>query len=161
MHFDEISDEEWLLLAPILADPPVAHRQRGRPRAQVRIVANAVLRVLTTGESWSRLPSHYPSAPTCRHRFEAWRSSGALAQIVRILSNAGRTFRCGSQFIPQRRDASSRETWQSPHVADTFRLIAQRLPNAVNAVNAEDPVLMPEQRDRCVCLLNAPRRKPR
>jgi transposase len=163
VHFDEISDEEWLLLAPILADPPISHRQRGRPRAQVRVVANAVVWVLTTGESWSMLPSHYPSAPTCRHRFEAWRSSGALAQMYRILSSTGRKFRCGPQFTLERRDASSRridretwedgfrrvfwreqaswqtprEAWQSSHTADTFRHIARQLPNSLNA---GDPV---------------------
>ncbi|WP_244221069.1 transposase [Paraburkholderia aromaticivorans] len=159
MHFDEISDEEWLLLAPILADPPIHHRQRGRPRAQVRVVANAVLWVLTTGESWSMLPNHYPSAPTCRHRFEAWRSSGALAQMYRILSNGGRRFQCGPQFTLERRAAPAyrvdrqtrddglrrvlwseqaawqtpRETWQSSHTADTFRHIARQLPNSANA----------------------------
>ncbi|MDH6153429.1 MULTISPECIES: transposase [Paraburkholderia] len=92
MHFNEISDEEWLLIAPVLADTPIPQRQRGRPRAQVRVVANAVLWVLTTGKSWSMLPSHYPSAPTCRHRFETWRSSGALAEMCRLLSNTGRKF---------------------------------------------------------------------
>jgi transposase len=177
VHFDEISDEEWLLLAPILADTPISHRQRGRPRAQVRVVANAVVWVLTTGESWSMLPSHYPSAPTCRHRFEAWRSSGALAQMYRILSNTGRKFRCGPQFTLERRDAPSRrmhretwgegfgrvlwreqaswqtprEAWQSSHTADTFRHIARQLPNSLNA---GDPV--PEGVASCAPVVTRP-----
>lgn len=162
MHFNEISDEEWLLLAPVLADTPIVYRQRGRPRAPVRVVANAVLWVLTTGDSWSMLPSHYPSAPTCRHRFEAWRSSGALAEMYRILSSTGRKFRCGPQLTLERRDAPSRridrqtrdegcrrvfwrdqaswqtprETWQSPNTADTFRDIARPLPSLVDSAHA-------------------------
>ncbi|MFB9127706.1 transposase [Paraburkholderia dipogonis] len=162
MHFDEISDEEWLQLAPVLADPPIVHRQRGRPRASVRVVANAVLWVLTTGDSWSMLPSHYPSAPTCRHRFEAWRSSGALAEMYRILLSTGRRFRCGPQLTLQRRDAltrgidrqtrdegcrrvfwrdqaswqAPRETWQSSQTADTFKDIARELPNPANSAHA-------------------------
>jgi transposase len=162
VHFNEISDEEWLLLAPILADPPIVHRQRGRPRAAVRVVANAVLWVLTTGDSWSMLPGHYPSAPTCRHRFEAWRSSGALAEMYRILSSTGRKFRCDPQLTLERRDAltrgidrqtrdagfrrvfwrdqtswqTSRETWQSSETADTFRDIARQLPNPDNSAHA-------------------------
>jgi transposase len=159
VHFNEISDEEWLLLAPILADPPIVHRGRGRPRADGRVVANAVLWVLTTGDSWTMLPSHYPSAPTCRHRFEAWRSSGALAQMYRILSGTGREFRCGPQLTLERRAVPSRridpqtrdeglrrvfwrdqaswqtprEAWQSSRTADTFRDIARQLPYSADS----------------------------
>jgi transposase len=161
VHFNELSDEEWLLIAPVLADAATPQRRRGRPRAPVRAVANAVLWVLTTGESWSTLPSHYPSVPTCRDRFETWRSSGALAEMYRLLSNAGRKFRCGPQLVLERRrhvpprtierptrhedfrqvlwrDQASwqkpRDAWQSSDTADTFRQIALRPPDSAHAV---------------------------
>ncbi|WP_245841156.1 transposase [Paraburkholderia ribeironis] len=159
MHFNELSDEEWLLIAPVLADAPAAQRRRGRPRALVRIVANAVLWVLTTGESWSMLPSRYPSAPTCRQRFETWRSSGALAEMYRILSSTGRKFRCGPQLLLGHRHVPAHtiarrtryeelrkvlwkdqaswqnphDAWQPSHTADTFRQVAPQRPDSAHA----------------------------
>src|SRR5690349_16111794 len=93
MHFEELSNEEWSLVGPILtAHPRAGVLRRGRPRIRTRVVANAVLWVLTTGQSWSKLPAHYPSQPTCRCRFEAWRLDGKLAGMIRILSEMGRSF---------------------------------------------------------------------
>ncbi|MEM5369246.1 transposase [Paraburkholderia azotifigens] len=93
MQFEELSNEEWLLIAPTLcAPPPAGMLKRGRPRIRPRVLANAVLWVLTTGESWARLPAHYPSQPTCRCRFEEWRLDGKLAEMIRILSDRGRCF---------------------------------------------------------------------
>lgn len=131
--FNEISDEEWRLLAPLLQDAGFARRQRGRPRAQDRVVANAILWLLTTGEPWSRLPQRYPSVPTCRCRYDAWRTTGALARMIQILLSTGRTFHCGPQTVPgshsapsqpgvrQVRDVNFRQviwksqpTWQAP-----------------------------------------------
>ncbi|MGF6779815.1 transposase [Paraburkholderia sp. GAS334] len=160
MHITEINDDEWLLLAPVLSDAVIAHGRRGRPRAQVRLVANAVLWILTTGEPWSRLPGIYPSVPTCRSRFEAWRSTGALAEMHRLLSTTGRTFVCGPDGLlehrnvpPQRiggrpRDEGLRQvfwksqaSWQAPHdtpqrphTPDTFIEIVRQLPDSSRAV---------------------------
>lgn len=160
MHFNEISNEEWLLLAPVLSDDAIVHGQRGRPRAQVRLVANAVLWVLVTGEPWSRLPAIYPSVPTCRSRFEKWRSTGALAEMHRLLSNGGRTFRCGADGLLKPQHAqprsverqskdeglrkvywTSQASWQTPHAtrqpshtADTFTQVARQLQDSSHAV---------------------------
>ena len=93
MDYEEISDEEWSLLAPMLCIPLSAGIvRRGRPRIQPRVLANAILWVLTIGGSWSKLPARYPSSPTCRCRFEEWRRDGKLDEMVRILSSAGRKF---------------------------------------------------------------------
>ncbi|HWT34922.1 MAG TPA: transposase [Paraburkholderia sp.] len=93
MQFEELSNEEWSLIAPALcAPPPAGMLKRGRPRIRPRVLANAVLWVLTTGESWAKLPAHYPSQPTCRCRFEEWRLDGKLAEMIRILGDRGRCF---------------------------------------------------------------------
>lgn len=97
MFFEELTDDEWARLAPLAADEPVHPHRRGRPRAEPRVVANAVLWILTTGERWSKLPARYPSGPTCRRRFDDWLADGTLAQIVQILSEFGRTF----AYVPQ------------------------------------------------------------
>ncbi|WP_052420838.1 transposase [Paraburkholderia ferrariae] len=93
MNFEELSDDEWTLVSTLVADePPIRLNRRGRPRAEPRVVANAVLWILSTGESWSRLPARYPSGPTCRRRFDEWHVNGTLIEIVKRLSVAGRNF---------------------------------------------------------------------
>ncbi|OAJ53378.1 transposase [Paraburkholderia ginsengiterrae] len=98
MFFDELSNDEWALLAALVSDEPAVRlNRRGRPRAEPRIVANAVLWILTTGEPWSKLPGRYPSGPTCRRRFEEWQLNGTLLEMVRLLSQTGRTF----AYVPE------------------------------------------------------------
>lgn len=93
MNFEELSDEEWLMVSSLVSDePPIRLNRRGRPRAEPRIVANAVLWILTTGESWSRLPARYPSGPTCRRRFDEWHVNGTLIEVVKRLTQVGRQF---------------------------------------------------------------------
>ncbi|RDK03880.1 transposase [Paraburkholderia lacunae] len=140
MFFDELSNEEWALLAALVSDEPAVRlNRRGRPRAEPRIVANAVLWILTTGEPWSRLPARYPSGPTCRRRFEEWQLNGTLLEMVRLLSQTGRTFAYVPQPAPPvaakpaapvaappsaREDSlrgvswKSPESWQAPGVAN-------------------------------------------
>ncbi len=97
MFFEELTDDEWARLAPLAADEPIHPHRRGRPRAEPRVVANAVLWILTTGERWSKLPARYPSGPTCRRRFDDWLADGTLTEIVKVLSEFGRTF----AYVPQ------------------------------------------------------------
>lgn len=98
MFFDELSNDEWARLSALVSDEPAVRlNRRGRPRAEPRIVANAVLWILTTGEPWSKLPGRYPSGPTCRRRFEEWQANGTLIEMVRLLSETGRTF----AYIPE------------------------------------------------------------
>jgi transposase len=122
MFFDELSNGEWTLLAPIACDKPTpCVSRRGRPRAEPRVVANAILWILTTGEPWSRLPGQYPSIPTCRSRFEEWRSNGALGAMIQLLSHSGRTF----AYIPE---LSSPVTRRAPE-RGTRRLSDDGLPS--------------------------------
>lgn len=154
MYFDELSNEEWELIEPMLSDKPTTRlSRRGRPRANPRFVANAILWILTTGEPWSSLPGRYPSGPTCRCRFEDWQSNGTLAKITRLLTQMGRTFAClpsASSAVTRpalRRDGrgqcddglrsvlwKSPESWQAPshkiderHLIDPFDEITRQL----------------------------------
>ncbi|WP_372342660.1 transposase [Paraburkholderia megapolitana] len=98
MFFDELSNDEWAQLAVLVSDEPAIRlNRRGRPRAEPRIVANAVLWILTTGEPWSKLPGRYPSGPTCRRRFEEWQINGTLTEMIRLLSQVGRSF----AYVPE------------------------------------------------------------
>lgn len=98
MFFDELSNDEWAQISALVSDEPAVRlNRRGRPRAEPRIVANAVLWILTTGEPWSKLPGRYPSGPTCRRRFEEWQANGTLAEVIRLLTQNGRAF----AYIPE------------------------------------------------------------
>lgn len=97
MFFEELNDDEWARISALAADEPVHPHRRGRPRAETRVVANAVLWILTTGERWSKLPARYPSGPTCRRRFDEWLADGTLFDIVKALSECGRVF----AYVPQ------------------------------------------------------------
>lgn len=123
MVFEELSNDEWSLLVPILCDQPrTGITRRGRPRIPPRVLANAILWVLSIGGSWSKLPAKYPSPPTCRGRFDEWRVDGKLDEMVRILSTAGRSFSymTGSSY-PEKKsaptaDVSSIDQQGSPYV---------------------------------------------
>ena len=92
MFFDELSNEEWAQVAPLVTEGEVREHRRGRPRAHPRTIVNAVLWILTTGETWSKLPSHYPTVPTCRRRFNDWQMNGTLIEMVTRLASRGRSF---------------------------------------------------------------------
>jgi hypothetical protein len=48
MFFDELSNDEWALLAALVSDEPAVRlNRRGRPRAEPRVVANAVLWIIS------------------------------------------------------------------------------------------------------------------
>ncbi|QCP54677.1 transposase [Trinickia violacea] len=97
MFFDELNNDEWERLSRLVADEPVRLNRRGRPRAETRVVVNAVLWILTTGNPWSKLPGRYPSGPTCRRRFEEWLVDGTMMEMIRVLKEFGRTF----AYIPE------------------------------------------------------------
>ncbi len=178
MFFDELSNDEWALLAALVSDEPAVRlNRRGRPRAEPRIVANAVLWILTTGEPWSKLPGRYPSGPTCRRRFEEWQLNGTLLEMVRLLSQTGRTFAyipqpappvaakpagCRSTEAPSMRDESLRgvswrspESWQAPRRGEH----AEQL--ALGRSDRRHHAAVVRPRERAAAGARAPRRNVR
>jgi len=131
MFFDELSNDEWALLAALVSDEPAVRlNRRGRPRAEPRVVANAVLWILTTGEPWSKLPGRYPSGPTCRRRFEEWQLNGTLAEMTRLLSQTGRTF----VYVPQASQPVAAKPAVQPEVVsvreDSLRGVSWKSPES-------------------------------
>lgn len=90
--FEDLKDEEWEIIANFCTNNIARIERRGRPRVEARAVTNAVLWMLSTGESWAKLPGRYPSPPTCRRRFEEWQSNGKLDEIIEQLASQGRHF---------------------------------------------------------------------
>jgi transposase len=161
MFFDELSNEEWALVAALVTEGEVREHRRGRPRAHPRTIVNAVLWILTTGETWSKLPSHYPTVPTCRRRFNDWQMNGTLLEMVTRLASRGRSF----AIVPSTpTEAPPRQT-QTTYECDRLRGVFWQNPeswgdsegngaNKVDALFATVPRRIAEAHD--VARANAP-----
>lgn len=81
----DITDEEWQRVAPLLPELRPRSELRGRPLANTRSVLNGVLWVMYSGANWSAMPRKYPSYQTCHRRFKAWYESGVLKRVMEQL----------------------------------------------------------------------------
>lgn len=78
----DLSDDEWLLIEPLL---PRA-RSGGRPRKTcVRQVMNAILYIASSGCQWRMLPKDFPPVSTVQGYFYDWRASGLWQSINHLL----------------------------------------------------------------------------
>src|SRR6201986_587017 len=83
--YRDLTDEEWLRVAPLLPELRPRSELRGRPLANTRAVLNGVLWVMFSGATWSAMPRKYPSYQTCHRRFKAWYESGVLKRVTEQL----------------------------------------------------------------------------
>jgi transposase len=83
--YRDITDDEWLRVAPLLPELRPRSELRGRPLANTRSVLNGVLWVMFSGATWSAMPRKYPSYQTCHRRFKAWHQSGVLKRVLEQL----------------------------------------------------------------------------
>lgn len=87
----DLTDEQWKLIAPLVADKPRIKRRkidgRGRPRVPARPIMNAILWVLRTGAPWYDLPDRYPPYQTCHRRFQQWSRDGTWTRVLRTLAD--------------------------------------------------------------------------
>jgi transposase len=83
----DMTDGEWALIARRLP----RRRRLGRPRrTNLRRVFEAILFILTTSCQWRMLPGSYPPRSTVQGYFYAWRDTGVLRRIVRVLVRRAR-----------------------------------------------------------------------
>jgi transposase len=81
----DLTDKQWTLLEPFFRHQP-RDDGRGRPPREARDVLNGVLWVLRTGAPWQDLPDRYPPYQTCHRRFQHWRRTGLLRDILERLA---------------------------------------------------------------------------
>jgi transposase len=74
----DLTDAQWMILDPLIPEPPRRKDGRGRPWKGRHPVLNGILWVLRTGALWADLPDHYPPYQTCHRRFQQWVRSGIL-----------------------------------------------------------------------------------
>jgi hypothetical protein len=79
----DLTDEQWLLIAPLLTPPSPA--RRGRPTLDTRLVLNGIFWKLATHSPWYDMPPHYPSHQSCYRFYHQWRSSGLFRKILSFL----------------------------------------------------------------------------
>jgi putative transposase len=76
----ELPDELWERIEPILSRryPPAA---TGRPRADLRLVLDAVIHRMRSGCQWNRLPERFGPSSTVHAWFQSLATDGALREI--------------------------------------------------------------------------------
>jgi transposase len=87
--FSEITDEEWMRVAALLAEFPASKKGKKPQRLDRRGAFNGVLWVLRTGSPWNAMPTRFPFHDTCRLCFWAWADSGVLERAVDTLAIPG------------------------------------------------------------------------
>jgi len=111
-----VSDELWVLVAPLL--PPEPPKPKGgRPRVPDRAVLTGIIFVLKTGIPWELLPPEMGcgSGVTCWRRLRDWQEAGVWDRLHHVLlDRLGETDRIDlsrasldSTSIPAKRGASS------------------------------------------------------
>ena len=72
----ELTDEQWLRIAPHLPEHPRSPKG-GRTPAPARACFEGLLWILRTGARWKDMPDCFPSGPTCWRRLRDWDECGA------------------------------------------------------------------------------------
>ncbi len=83
---EELTDEQWAIIEPLLPKLPRRRDGRGRSWRNNREVLNGILWVLRSGARWKDLPERFPSYQTCHRRFQHWVRSGVLARVLEALA---------------------------------------------------------------------------
>jgi transposase len=120
---EELGDEQWNLIAPLLPKP----KGRGRPWAEDRRTLNGILWVLRSGARWKDLPPKYGSRSTCHRRLQEWQDQGVWERIrLKLLSTLdsqakldwSRAFLDGS-FVPSKKGVKTSPTAGKAKVAQS------------------------------------------
>jgi transposase len=83
MRFD-LSDEEWVIIEPLL---PL--NRQGPRRVDDRRVLNGIFYILRTGAPWRDLPERYGPRTTVYNRYARWAWRGVWREIFEALAQNG------------------------------------------------------------------------
>lgn len=83
----DLSDTEWLILAPLVPPAKTGGRQRG---VNIREILNAIFYILRSGCAWRMLPHDLPPWQTVYGYFRQWRQDGVWEQMNDALREAVR-----------------------------------------------------------------------
>jgi putative transposase len=83
----DLSDTEWLILAPLVPPTKIGGRQRV---VDIREILNAIFYILRSGCAWRMLPHDLPPWQTVYGYFRQWRQDGVWEQMNDALREAVR-----------------------------------------------------------------------
>ena len=83
---EELTNEQWAILKPLIPEPPHRTDGRGRPWRDAREVLNGILWILRSGARWQDLPERFPPYQTCHRRFQQWVRDGTLRSVLEALA---------------------------------------------------------------------------
>ncbi|MCC8396706.1 transposase [Paraburkholderia sp. MMS20-SJTR3] len=78
----DLTDEQWLRVAPLLAESLNGGPRRGRPSHDVRRVLDSVMWVLHTRAPWSAMPEGYVPYQSAHRYYLRWKKSGVMTAIM-------------------------------------------------------------------------------
>ncbi|MGE5445529.1 MAG: transposase, partial [Ignavibacteriales bacterium] len=61
---EELTDEQWAIIKPLIPHSPRCQDGRGRPWRDNREVLNGILWILRSGARWKDLPERFPPYQT-------------------------------------------------------------------------------------------------
>src|SRR5947209_16958918 len=108
----DLTDAQFALLKPLL--PPAQHR--GRPRANLRAVLNAILYLVRAGCQWRLLPHDFPPWSTVHTWYRRWRLDWTWPKMHEALRQQVRR-RAGRHPSPRSSAADSQSVWSAPRKA--------------------------------------------
>ena len=75
-----LPDKLWILMEQVLPKYK-ASRKGGRPRVDLRKVANGIFYVLRTGCQWKAVPREFGSGSTLHRYFQQWTEAGVFRKL--------------------------------------------------------------------------------
>ena len=81
-YSSDLTDAEWVRLAPLIPPPKPGGRPAAHPR---RELVNAICYVARTGCAWRLLPHDFPPWQTVYHYFRLWRLDGTWTEAHVLL----------------------------------------------------------------------------
>jgi len=81
----DLTDEQWLLIEPIISGDAGESRRGRRRKVSLREVINAIFYINRTGCQWDLLPHDLPAKSTVYDYFAKWRDGGTWNAIVTAL----------------------------------------------------------------------------
>ena len=128
MYTTDITDKEWLILAPY-----VKQGKMGRPRKHdIRSIINAIRYVMRSGCQWRLLPKNFPPWQTVYDYYLRWRKNGKWQEIHDRLVNQVRE-KDGKKPTPTVGiiDSQSVKTTQKGDLEDMMPARKLRVENAI------------------------------